>query len=778
MLKKSGPKKEAVLSDFLEIQNISEEGFLFKRNQYGFMFVLDGIDISFFSSEKQSQLNREWRGLLRLEPSEELHLVFRKRVAFSDWIEKQLNQAFLGKNKYGRRILMERLAFQVEKMSRDQPGLINQKIIATYWKSTDHLNKLRQNHETLLESRNLIREQLTAFGFRAECLNRERIKSEIHASIQPLEASECQIKTWPKLEIDPDRIKIDTDYFKALEMVSLPENETHLGMIQSLSSMPYPLDISLRLRGLDQKPIVNHLERKRNLIRGKMHQRPSADLTSQFDQIESILKNLADRAESLFKVSLVCGLRFPANLSIFQKKAISSLRRSGSQLDFAELEETTISTFDSFLECIPGSQGKNIKDHTILGSNAIHFLPFFRPSRGDPNPISTFETRDKSLYGIDPVNPKLANFNWLVSGTSGSGKSFFVNSLLGQSTSIDPNIFIVDIGGSYNKLTQFLGGKLVSLDPSQGFRLSPFFLSKNSDSHSEKLRRQHIQNIFLEMTREQGTLPSIEVRELLFDQIDELLDASRLPSHPITHMVNQLKTINTENSIYLSLLLKPWCKDQFYGQFLDHKESFNLKDQIITFDLKGLNDFNDLARVVQLIICSSLWSKVREAKRRRFSWIVLDEVAFSLLKTQPDFVDELISTIRKYYGGVVIIVQDLEKITSSLAGSSILQNTQTKAILQQRGDPRNYQEALSLNSIDRWAIESLKREKGAYSDIFLIRDDDKVLIRYTPCPLEYWLATTSPHDVSKLQSILTKGHSPFQEKLLHFIKTKKKELSL
>src|SRR5690606_36446588 len=118
------------------------------------------------------------------------------------------------------------------------------------------------------------------------------------------------------------------------------------------------------------------------------------------------------------------------------------------------------------------------------------------------------------------------------------------------------------------------------------------------------------------------------------------------------------------------------------------------KDGILAIDLKGLTEFEELSRVVQLIVCAKLWARIREEGGRRFSWIVLDEVAFSLLKTQTLFVDELVSTVRKYFGGAIIIVQDLEKVTSSLAGSSILQNTQAKAILQQRGDPKNYSEAL------------------------------------------------------------------------------------
>jgi conjugal transfer ATP-binding protein TraC len=442
-------------------------------------------------------------------------------------------------------------------------------------------------------------------------------------------------------------------------------------------------------------------------------------------------------------------------------------------MDFCELDEFTLGTFDAYLECIPGFKGENIRTHTVLGSSAIHFLPFFQPAKGDRRAIATFQTRNASLYSIDPVDSRLANYNWLVSGTSGAGKSFFVNSLLAQSSSLSPNIFIVDIGGSYNKLTQFFDGQVMSLEPEQGFELSPFFLPRSNDPKEERLRRQHIFQIFLEMARVDGQLPPIEIRHLLHESLNELFERESLPEHPISALANRLSRNPSGEAHRLALLLEPWRKDGFFGQFLDNNKVTALENRILTFDLKGLTEFEDLSRVVQLIVCASIWARVRQAREQRFSWIVLDEVAFSLLKTQPEFVDELVSTLRKYFAGAIIVVQDLEKVTSNFAGSSILQNTQSKAILQQRGDPRNYSEALSLTLTDQWAIESLRREKGSYSEVFLIRDSEKTVIRHVPSRLEYWLGTTAPEDCFELRDSIRDLKDGFQKKILNFVELKK-----
>lgn len=765
-------KKEAAalsLGDFWNVSSIGENGILYSENRAGYMFQVEGLDGSFLSSNEKEALHNDWRSVLRLAPGEELQIIFRKRVEFSRWVEDQLSKAFLADNAYGRRILLDRLANQVSQMSQDEPRLFSQKIIVCFW------TKELLDEESLEEKKLLVGSQLSSFGFRAHCLDKAGVGREINSSAQNLMSSEQQEPEWPSIKIEAGQLQIDNDRFRALELSKLPESFTELGMIQSITSLPYPIDLCVRLKALDTRPIISRLERKRNLLYAQRANKntPSPNIESQMEQIDQVLRSLADRSESIFEMQVTVGLRFPHELASFHRRSLADIRRAGSQMDFCDFDESTLGTFDAYLECVPGFSGKNIRKHTVLGSNAVHFLPFFRPAKGDRRQIVSFQTRNATLYGIDPVASHLANYNWLVSGTSGSGKSFFVNSLLAQSSSINPNIFIVDIGGSYNKLTQFLGGRVMSLEPGQGFELSPFFFAKSSDPNEERLRRQHILQIFLEMTRIDGQLPAIEIRHLLSESLGELFEKETLPEHPISHLIDSISKIKTREAQRLVMLLESWGRNSYFGQFLDNNKSIINNDRILTFDLKGLTDFEDLARVVQLIVCASLWARIRQAGKTRFSWIVLDEVAFSLLKVQPEFVDELVSTLRKYFAGAVIVVQDFEKVTSNLAGSSILQNTQSKAILQQRGNSKNYSEILSLTQIDQWAIRSLRREKGSYSDVFLIRDTDKMVIRHVPSRLEYWLATSAPEDSHILMPQMNASKGSFQEKMMEFLAVKK-----
>ena len=142
---------------------------MFSAKRSAFMLELEGLDGAHLSSDQLNNLHNDWRSVLRLNPDDELQIIFRKRVHFTAWIEKQLSQAMTAKNAYGRRILLNHLSEQIERMSEDQPQLLSQKIIACLW-----INE-KVDSEILKERRDLFRAQVESCGFRARVLNRKQI---------------------------------------------------------------------------------------------------------------------------------------------------------------------------------------------------------------------------------------------------------------------------------------------------------------------------------------------------------------------------------------------------------------------------------------------------------------------------------------------------------------------------------------------------------------------------------------------------------------------------
>ncbi len=761
------------LEDFLTIRSINDDGIVIEDNAIGFALTCDGVEASLFEVQEWNNLHERWRAFLTLQKDEELQVIFRKTSDFDKIIERKILEIEESSGSFGKRIFWSQISNLFDQINSDQ--IYETSLIICYRKynvsSSERL--ARSENEAISAKRDYLLQQMEAMGLNPKLLNSAEIWQSIFRAangrnyVDDIDLS----PEWPKINISPTEVSINEDVFRSLTLKSLPESFSELGMIRAITNLQFPLEISVRYRGRDIEPLKKRFERKRQILFGLATRKATGDPASEakFKETDSLLRRLHEQNDSLCEMTFTVGLR--AKNPIILRRMLTALTNTQGSLHQAELEETRLSTFDSFLETIPFFKGRVFNQHSILSSNGIHFLPLFCSPIGDQKPVILFRTKQASLYTIDPTSNRLANYNWLVSGTSGAGKSFFVNSILLQSAIFNPRIFVVDIGGSYNKLTQFLGGKLISLDLKSSSQIGPFFMTKKADEIQERQRRQHIELVFQEMCRDDGRLPSLEERALLSDSLKTLFELEQLPARPICHLKDMLAQSEDPAGRRLSLLLRRYAYGSAYGDFLDHPHPIELNDSVITFDLKGLKEFEDLSRVVELILCSAIWQSLKS--RDRFTYIVLDEVAFSLLKTQPQFVDELVSTVRKHFAGVIVCVQGLEKITSSSAGGAILANTNFKAILQQRGDARGYEEPLGLRTSEARAIRTLERQKGHFSDLFLMDDERRALLRYQPNSLEYLLSTSDPRENQILEERLSHFEGSYADKLFKLLEEEK-----
>ncbi|MYN64905.1 MAG: DUF87 domain-containing protein [Acidobacteria bacterium] len=109
--------------------------------------------------------------------------------------------------------------------------------------------------------------------------------------------------------------------------------------------------------------------------------------------------------------------------------------------------------------------------------------PLFGPPRGerrcthlDAPALTVFETPAGTPYHYDLFGGRDVGHT-LMLGATGAGKSFTLNFLLVQALQYDPRVLILDLGGSYRALTQFLGGGYLEVSPEKdAIPLRPFGL--------------------------------------------------------------------------------------------------------------------------------------------------------------------------------------------------------------------------------------------------------------------------------------------------------------
>jgi conjugal transfer ATP-binding protein TraC len=365
-----------------------------------------------------------------------------------------------------------------------------------------------------------------------------------------------------------------------------------------------------------------------------------------------------------------------------------------------------------------------------------------------------------SLVSFDPFSPVLTNYNQIVSGGSGAGKSFLTNILLLHMLKEAPRIFVVDIGGSYKKMSQHLDGQFIPLGLDGSLTLNPFdLLPGQSIPGNEKIK--FLVGLVELMTKEEGDarLPKLERAEM-----EEAIQKSYESRDPKLSVLRDLLLNHPNVEIRrFGRILTPWCGSTPYGKFLDAKTSIELTKPIVVFDLKGLESYPDLQAVALFIITDFVWREVQR-DQGRMKFLVFDE-CWRLLESQAglSFIEEVFRTFRKYFASAIAISQNIDDFAGSKIAGAILSNSATKWILMQKGaDQKRLGEVLQLNPNEMELVASLSQERGKYSEAFLLSGDNRTVVAVESTPLEYWLSTTDPRDLAAIRESEGRGSTGHQ----------------
>ena len=202
-----------------------------------------------------------------------------------------------------------------------------------------------------------------------------------------------------------------------------------------------------------------------------------------------------------------------------------------------------------------------------------------------------------------------------------------------------------------------------------------------------------------------------------------------------------------------------WFKGGKYGKYTDGASTISLDKNVICFDLKGLEQFDQLQAVMLMIVTNFVWVKIMTEQGRR-KFVIFDE-CWKLLATPEAarFISECYRTFRKYGAGAISITQSFKDFLVGGLQGAILDNSNTRLILRQNS-AKAVQEIVdyfNLNEQEKGLIESLQIKKGEYSEIFFSQSKElkpvsaKVLIY--PTPLELWVATTDAMDVHYYEQV-------------------------
>lgn len=657
---------------------------------------------------------------------------------------------------------------------------------STYQESLDALN---ENFESLLSA-------LRNIGLECSNLTEEAFKSQIYEFMNPKRSLEHEVPVvtnpadpdLPKeiveespwlspqsprgqlvfgdLLIYSDSFVLDGFSHRVISLKTLPE-VTSAGQLSSFLRLPFHYSLALSFEVPPQNAEMAKLNQRRKMAHSLATTRgaSASDLESEtkLSATEELIRELLNTNQKIFASQLVITLKAPIGdegtktLNRQVREVLSRFR----MLQGAEGLEESVGAWKVQRNTLPGAVLSLDRARKMKTNNLADFLPVYGPREGDLIPAVLFRNRMGGLVKFNPFDPNLPNYNALVTGSSGAGKSFLNNCILLQELQQNLRVFIIDIGGSYKKLTETLGGQYIEMNLSNGYKINPFDVPNPKAEPSTQKLKSLLASIECMVSDDDGVkLPKIE-RVLLEKALLDLYEKFRLRSKvPTLSALRDFLAASNEPSLKrIATMLYSWTGDRPYGKLLDGEGSLRTDARICTFDLKGLSSYPDLQSVMTLMLTEFILTQV-DLDRTSNKRIILDE-AWELLKSPAaaSFMEYCARTLRKTGSGITFITQGLEEIVASPIGAAILNNTATKFVMLQRGDSKVLANTLKLNPQELALIHSLEQRKGKFSEGFMIEGNHRQVIRIYPTPLEYWMATSDSKDNAELLRLQMDGLS-------------------
>ena len=387
---------------------------------------------------------------------------------------------------------------------------------------------------------------------------------------------------------------------------------------------------------------------------------------------------------------------------------------------------------------------RQVRSVFVSAGAVASMAPIFGPPVGTPRSghlrkaaLAILETQWRTPYYYDLFKGDVGHT--LVLGATGAGKSFTLNFLLVQALQYDPRILILDLGGSYRWLTQFLGGGYMELSPEGdaggGFRLRPFSLPAGERTFGF-LAGWIARLLRIGGWKLGGEDPS-EIRARVED-IYAFAPARRTLGVLVRSLPSKMWPA-----------MGRWHGNGAWGRYFDNAadgEDLNFEDwQVI--DMAGAAEHEDLCEAALFYLLERLRLSLENPdETARVKLMVVDE-AWRYLQDPAilSYLAEAAKTWRKKNAALVIATQSAVDVTGTAGAEALLESMPTKLFLANPELPDKAAATFRLNPSEVNTIRGLipKRE------LYLRRTDAAGILRLEVDPASYWLYTSSPVDAHK-----------------------------
>lgn len=525
-----------------------------------------------------------------------------------------------------------------------------------------------------------------------------------------------------------------------------------------------------KLRRLLKKSLAFQLRkdgsRRRDFQAAALEKDTVDTLTSAITSSQRLVEIEAAVIVSSRAIARTAAEREKAELEVTHR--VESVLQAFGQMNGARGYREDTALLPTFISFLPGLHGarKTNREFTLLSGQAADFVPIELPWGGTHDGVPAFltRTREGTFLRLNPFSPELTNANILVTGKTGSGKSFLIKQLLLQLQVLNPRIAIVTKGADYRALVELLGGQYREISLRTNLVKNAWDLQADADE-PDSAQIAGVASLAFHMAGKTGSDDAVTLNFLekaVRMTYERLLAIGKTPRFSdlkwtLEHYPFENKVIE-ELAHMLALKLNRWTGEGVYAQLFDRETTPELgkTEDIICYDIDGLKESPELQTAVAFTIARATDQQIGRKDSNgnlRPTIAVFDEVwamlADPVLGTQ---ILNAFRTARKRYGSIIAASQGIEDFVGTAesphtVGLAILQNTESKFICAQLGELSRLRDVLHLSEPAVEAVKELRNVPGHFAESYLLvanQPESSTVIQLTATPFDYWATTSHP----------------------------------
>ncbi len=562
---------------------------------------------------------------------------------------------------------------------------------------------------------------------------------------------------------DPNCFKVGDTFGKVLYVTEFPGFNEQSLFFRELYEQSDDFKVSLFVKGVDSFRALSIVEKQIQADQGAIWKKENVvnyEAKASLDYRQEVLSLVSERKTFLAKFSLYVTL-----FSNDRQKLMTGYENLARMFKNVHPLSGYAEQKPLFLSTLPQAADVALHEHLQATAIIANAVPSLYEPIADTDGIPLGKTLSGQMVLLDLWNKETENWNILVVGSSGTGKSFTINQLLIKNRHLNPYVMINDKSKSYKTLCLLSGGKYLNYDLDSKHHLNifdyPLDEIKELDGEIDPDHVSHVimylgvvlANVKGDVIEETEELDKALLQEAVKQTYRNVIGEKRVPI--LSDLKETLLKMSDDRKVPAQFqyicrkqaeILKLFTGKGIYANLSDRESTVQLDNNFIVFDTSGISDNDKKALGLAVFVISNycLQKAKENMALNRLSQLVLDE-AWHLAQYPAGlaFLLRIAKTARHLRLQPTFATQEIGEFFGVKGVEAILKNTATKILLKLVGDDVGHARGLlQLNPNQVEKVMNLHQVKGVYSQALIHQTHRQGVVNIYPDELAYHIATT------------------------------------